>query len=176
MRKQVRAAAEWMRGERQRPGWTTKGLALKAQDMASDMGWEGFVPDEAEIEALETELPKNLPRWFKLIRYTIERASVPEPEALSWLAERNAYWQAGNPLRLSRPLLFEEEGRILRKLQKLDGNEQRAISAFISDHAERRCCYSKEEIAGRLLKRRGIDPAAVEVAGGARREAGPCPG
>jgi hypothetical protein len=156
MRKQVIAAAEWMRSERQRLGWTVEELARKAQDMASDMGWEGFVPDEAEIEALEAKLPKSLPRWFKLIRYAVERADVPDAEALSWLAERNTHWQTGEPLRMSRPLLFEEEDRILRKLQKLDTDEQRAIRAFISDYADRQCYYPKEEIAGRLLKRLGI--------------------
>lgn len=171
MRKQVLAAAEWIRAERQRLGWSAQDLARKAQDMASDMGWEGEVPGEAEVEALEAELPKSLPRWFKLIRYAVERANVPDAEAKSWLAERNPYWQGGQPLRMSRPLLFEEEDRILRKLQKLDTDEQRAIRAFISDYADRQCYYLKEEIAGRLLKRLGI----VASAGGsaAEQEAGP---
>lgn len=160
MRKQVIAAAEWVRSQRQRLGWTVEELARKAQDMASDMGWEGLVPAEAEIEALETERPKCVPRWFKLIRYAVERGSVPDAELLPWLAERNPHWQTGEPLRMSRPLLFEEEDRILRKLQKLDTDEQRAIRAFISDYADRQCYYSKEEIAGRLLKRLGIGAVA----------------
>lgn len=174
MRKQVLAAAEWIRAERQRLRWSAQELACKAQDMASDMGWEGEAPGEAEVEALEAELPKCLPRWFKLIRYAVERANVPDAEAPSWLAERNPYWQGGEPLRMSRPLLFEEEDRILRKLQKLDTEEQRAIRAFISDYADRQCYYSKEEVAGRLLKRLGI--GAVASASTAEREAGPCPG
>lgn len=160
MRKQILAAAEWTRSARQQLGWTVEELVRKARDMASDMGWEGFVPDEAEVEALEAELPKTLPRWFKLVRYAVERADVPAAEALSWLAERNTYWQTGEPLRMSRPLLFDEEDRILKKLQKLDTDEQRAIRAFISDYADRQRYSSKEEIAERLLKRLGIGAVA----------------
>ena len=174
MRKQVLAAAEWIRAERQRLGWSAEELARKAQDMASERGWEGEVPGEAEVEGLEAELPKSLPRWFKLILYSVQRANVPDAEAMSWLAERNPYWQGGEPLRMSRPLLFEEEDRILRILQKLDTDEQCAIRAFISDYADRQCYYSKEEIAGRLLKRLGI--GTVANANTAEREARPCPG
>ncbi len=174
MRKQVVAAAAWTRGERERLGWSAGELALRVDAMASDMGWEGLVPDPADIEALEAERPKSLPRWFKLIRYASERAAVPDEEALTWLAERNTYWQRGEPLRMSRPLLFDEEYRILRKLQKLDTDEQRAIRAFISDFADRQCYDSKEAMAGRLLKRLGI--SAVRGGATAGREGEPCPG
>lgn len=75
---------------------------------------------------------------------------------------------------MSRPLLFDEEDRILRKLQKLDTDEQRAIRAFISDYADRQCYDTKEAMAGRLLKRLGIDaPPALDDA---EQEAGQCPG
>lgn len=174
MRKQVPAAAAWMRVERARLGWSAGELALRVDAMASDMGWEGLMPGEAEIEALEAEQPKSLPRWFKLIRYAIERAAVPDEDALAWLAERNTYWQRGEPLRMSRPLLFDEEDRLLRKLQKLDTDEQRAIRAFISDYADRQCYATKEQMAASLLKRLGIAPAVGIAAAG--REDGSCPG
>lgn len=82
MRKQVEAAARWTRSERERLGWSAGELASRADAMAADMGWEGFVPEAADIEALEAERPKTLPRWFKLVRYAIERADVPDAEAL----------------------------------------------------------------------------------------------
>jgi hypothetical protein len=137
-------------------------------------GWEGIVPDVAEIAALEAQTPKSLPRWFKLLRYAIERAGVPDADFLPWLAERNPHWQSRDLLRLSRPLLFEEEERILRKLQKLDTEEQRAIRAFISDYADRQCYYSKEEIAARLLKRLGIGGTASTAA--VKGASASCPG
>lgn len=176
MRKQVVAAAHWMRGERQRLGWSAEDLAARVDAMASDMGWEGWLPGTAEIEALETEQPKSLPRWFKLVRYAVERAGVPDAEAMAWLAERNTYWQADAPLRMSRPLLFDEEDKILRKLQKLDTEEQRAIRAFISDYADRQCYDTKEAMAERLLKRLGIGISAVGDANSAQHETGLCPG
>ena len=176
MRKQVVAAARWTSAERERLGWSAEALARRVHAMASDMGWEGEVPGAADIEALEAERSKTLPRWFKLVRYALERAGVPDAEALDWLAERNAYWQRDEPLRMSRPLLFEEEDRILRKLQKLSVDEQRAIRAFISDYADRQCYETKEAMAGRLLKQLGIAPAESKGGDGANREAGPCPG
>ena len=172
MRKQVVAAAQWIHGERQRLGWSAEELASRADAMASDMGWEGWLPDSADIQALEAERPKSLPRWFKLVRYAVERAGVPDTETMAWLAERNTYWQTDEPLRMSRPLLFDEEDEILRKLQKLDTNDQRAIRAFVSDYADRQCYDSKEAMAERLLKRLGIGAAATS----AEQEAGPCPG
>lgn len=174
MRKQVVAAAEWTRVERERLGWSVDELARRVDAMASDMGWEGLVPDQADIEALEAERPKSLPRWFKLVRYAIERAGVADEDALAWLAERNTYWQRGEPLRMSRPLLFDEEDRLLRKLQKLDTDEQRAIRAFISDYADRQCYATKEAIAANLLRRLGIAPAVGIAA--AEGEDGSCPG
>lgn len=180
MRKQVVAAARWMRGERQRLGWSVEELAGRADAMASDMGWEGWLPGAADIETLEAEQPKSLPRWFKLVRYAVERAGVPDSQAMAWLAERNIYWQTDAPLRMSRPFLFDEEDKILRKLQKLDTEEQRAIRAFISDYADRQCYYSKEAMAERLLKRLGIaTPASEPMANaerGAEPGAEPCPG
>jgi hypothetical protein len=174
MRKQVVAAAAWTRAERERLGWSAGDLALKVDDMASDMHWEGLMPGEADIEALEAERPKSLPRWFKLIRYAIERAGVADEDALAWLAERNTYWQRGEPLRMSRPLLFDEEDRLLRKLQKLDTDEQRAIRAFISDYADRQCYSTKEKMAASLLRRLGIAlPVGSEPAS---RGSGACPG
>lgn len=176
MRKQVIAAAQWMCGERQRLGWSAEELAGRVDAMASDMGWEGWLPGADDIEALEAERPKSLPRWFKLVRYAVERAGVADSEAMAWLAERNTYWQADAPLRMSRPLLFDEEDKILRKLQKLDTEEQRAIRAFISDYADRQCYYSKEALAERLLKRLGISAPVDEAMGGTEVGAGPCPG
>lgn len=176
MRKQVVAAARWTRGERERLGWSAEELARRADAMASDMGWEGWVPESADIEALEAERPKSLPRWFKLIRYAVERADVPDSDALAWLGERNTYWQRDEPLRMSRPLLFDEEDKILRKLQKLDSDEQRAIRAFISDYADRRCYDTKEVMAARLLKRLGIDPPPAGAGDGAERKRDRCPG
>ena len=174
MRKQVETAAGWTRAERERLGWSVEELARRVDAMASDMGWEGEVPGAGDIEALEAERPKTLPRWFKLVRYAVERAAVPDSEALAWLAERNTFWQSGEPLRMSRPLLFDEEDKILRKLQKLDTDEQRAIRAFISDYADRQCYDTREAMAGRLLKRLGIDaPAALDDE---ERESGRCPG
>lgn len=77
---------------------------------------------------------------------------------------------------MSRPLLFDEEDKILRKLQKLDTEEQRAIRAFISDYADRQCYYSKEAMAERLLKRLGIGLSAAEIMASVEKGAGPCPG
>ena len=176
MRKQVGAAAQWMRSERQRLGWSAEELAIRVDAIASDMGWEGCVPGSSEIKALEAERPKALPRWFKLVRYAVERAGVPDTDAVAWLAERNTYWQAREPLRMSRPLLFDEEDKILRKLQKLDTDEQRAIRAFISDLADRQCYYSKEAMAERLLKRLGIGAPRAGAAASAAHEANSCPG
>lgn len=176
MRKQVMAAARWTRGERQRLGWSPEELADRVDAMASDVGWEGWLPGVDDIEALESERPKSLPRWFKLVRYAVDRAGIPDSEAMAWLAERNTYWQADEPLRMSRPLLFDEEDKILRKLQKLDTEEQRAIRAFISDYADRQCYYSKEAMAERLLNRLGIGVPVAEAVAGAEQEAGPCPG
>ncbi|MGQ0588653.1 MAG: hypothetical protein ACT4N8_03850 [Sphingosinicella sp.] len=173
MRKQVLAAAAWVRAERERLGWSVEELARRADAIASDMGWEGLVPSAAEIEALGAERLKSLPRWFKLIRYAIERAGVPDAEALAWLAERNTHWQRDEPLRMSRPLLFDEEDRILKKIQKLDTDEQRAIRAFISDFADRQCYDTKEEMVRRLLKRLGI---GIEALARAPARAGQCPG
>lgn len=174
MHKQVAAAAAWTRVERERLGWSAGDLALRVDAMASDMGWEGLVAEEVDIEALEAEREKSLPRWFKLVRYAVERAGVVDEEALDWLAERNTYWQRDKPLRMSRPLLFDEEDRLLRKLQKLDTDEQRAIRAFISDYADRQCYATKEAMAANLLRRLGIAPAVVGEA--ADREGRPCPG
>lgn len=176
MRKQVVAAARWTRDERERLGWSAEELARRADAIASDMGWEGWVPVAPDIEALEAERPKSLPRWFKLVRYAVERAGVPDAEAISWLAERNTYWQSNEPLRMSRPLLFDEEDKILRKLQKLDTDEQRAIRSFISDYADRRSYDAKEVMAARLLKRLGIDLPPASAGGGAERKRDQCPG
>jgi len=176
MREQVMAAAQWMRSERQRLGWSADELAGRVDAMASDMGWEGRLPGADDIEALEAERPKSLPRWFKLVRYAVERAGVPDSEAMAWLAERNTYWQADAPLRMSRPLLFDEEDKILRKLQKLDTEEQRAIRAFISDYADRQCYDTKEAMAERLLKRLGVGLSAAEIMASGEKGAGPCPG
>lgn len=173
MRKQVSAAAAWTREERKRLGWSAGELALKVDAMASDMGWEGLVPDEADIEALEADRPKTLPRWFKLIRYAVERAGIADGDALAWLAERNTHWQREEPLKMSRPWLFDEEDRLLRKLQKLDTDEQRAIRAFISDLADRQCYDRKEAMAARLRKRLGMAPMPGSAAD---KEGGPCPG
>jgi hypothetical protein len=174
MREQVAAAAKWTRVERERLGWSLDELALRVGAMASDMGWEGLVPEEADLEALEAERPKTLPRWFKLVRYVIERAGVSDEDALAWLAERNTHWQRDEPLKMSRPLLFDEEDRLLRKLQKLDTDEQRAIRAFISDYADRQCYDTKEAMAANLLRRLGIAvPAGTAAAGGEDRS---CPG
>lgn len=176
MRKQVMAAAQWMRRERQRLGWSADELADRVDAMASDMGWEGWLPGAADIEALEAEQPKSLPRWFKLVRYAAERAGVADSEAMAWLAKRNTYWQTDAPLRMSRPLLFDEEDKILRKLKKLDTEEQRAIRAFISDYADRQCYDTKEAMAERLLKRLGIGASASEPLASAEPGAEPCPG
>lgn len=162
MRKQVAAAAEWTRVERERLRWSTAELASKADQMASDMGWEGSVPTEAGIEALEAQLLKSLPRWFKLVRYSVERADISDADALSWLAERNFYWQTTDPLKMTRPLLFEDEYRFINTLQKLDESDRRAVRAFVTDYADRQCYASKEEYARRFLKRLGIHCILVE--------------
>ncbi len=73
---------------------------------------------------------------------------------------------------MSRPLLFEEEDRLLRKLQKLDADEQRALQAFIGDFADRQCYETKEAMAARLLKRLGIGGPSRA----AKWEADACPG
>ena len=176
MRKRVEAAARWTRAERERLRWTTEELVRRVHAMASDMGWEGELPEAGDIEALEVGRPNSLPRWFKLVRYAVERAGVPDEEALAWLAERNSWWQADEPLRMTRPLLFDEEDKILRKLQKLDADEQRAIRAFVSDYADRQCYEPKEAMARRLLKRLGISVAVADRAEGEAVKAGPCPG
>jgi hypothetical protein len=176
MHKQVVAAARWTRGERERLGWSAEELALRADAMASDMGWQGWVPGTAGIEALEAGRPKSLPRWFKLVRYAVERAGVPDAEVMSWLAERNTYWQTDQPLKMSRPLLFDEEDKILRKLQKLDTDDQRAIRAFISDYADRQCYETKAAMAERLFKRLGIGPPLANAGDGAERKRDRCPG
>ncbi|MBX3562652.1 MAG: hypothetical protein KF780_12680 [Sphingomonas sp.] len=163
MRKEVAAAAAWMRTERRRLGWSADELARRSEQMASDMGWEGPMPGGGEIEALEAERPKSLPRWFKLVRYAVEREAVPDEDGLDWLAERNTHWQRGEPLRMSRPWLFDEEDRLLRKLQKLDTDEQRAIRAFVSDYADRQRYATKEEMAAALLRRLGIDAQVVSA-------------
>lgn len=75
---------------------------------------------------------------------------------------------------MSWPLLLDEEDKILRKLQKLDTDEQRAIRAFISDYADRQCYETKEAMAARLLKRLRIEAPAAS--GCAERETGQCPG
>lgn len=162
MRKQIVVAAEWTRVERERLGWSTAELAAKADQMAGDMGWEGPVPTEASIEALEAEQLKSLPRWFKLVRYSVERAHISESDALSWLAERNFYWQTTDPLKMTRPLLFEDEYRFLNTLQKLDESDRRAIRAFVTDYADRQRYASKEEYARRFLQRLGILCIIVE--------------
>lgn len=174
MRKQVVAAAAWTRVERGRLGWSIDKLASRVDAMVSDMGWEGLAPDAADLDALEAERPKSLPRWFKLVRYAIERAGVADEDALAWLAERNSHWQRGEPLKMSRPWLFDEEDRLLRKLQKLDTDEQRAIRVFISDYADRQCYGSKEAMAANLLRRLGI-AVPLENAS-ASEEDGSCPG
>lgn len=175
MRKQVEAAAKWSRTGRERLEWSVDALARRTEVMASDMGWEGPVPGTDDIEALEAGRPKSLPRWFKLIRYAVERADVADADAHGWLAERNSHWQAGDPLRMSRPLLFDEEARLLGKLQKLGTDEQRALRAFISDYADRQCYETKEEMARRLLKRLGIG-IGFEVGGAAEHGTESCPG
>lgn len=176
MRKQVVAAAAWMRGERERLGWSAEELARRTDAIASDMRWEGLVPEAAEIEALEAERPKSLPRWFKLVRYAVERVAVPDAEALAWLAERNTYWQRNEPLKMSRPLLFDEENKILGKLQKLGTDEQRALRAFISDYADRQIYETKQAMAARLLKRLGIGAPMAGPEARAEPEANQCPG
>ena len=67
MRKQVEAAAAWTRTERERLGWPAGKLARRAGAMASDMGWEGEVPDAGDIKALGPERPNSLPRWSVLV-------------------------------------------------------------------------------------------------------------
>ncbi len=175
MRKQVIAAARWTRGERKRLGWSPDQLARSVEAMASDMGWEGCVPNSADIESLEAGLPATLPRWFKLIRYAVERAAVPHDQALAWLAERNTHWQRGDPLRMCRPLLFDEEDKILRKLQKLEVEEQRVLRTFISDYADRRCYETAEAMAARLLRRLGI-VSDFAASAGAKPEGHQCRG
>lgn len=79
------------REAREQLGWSAEELARRADAMACDMGWEGWTPEAADVEALEAERLKSLPRWFKLVRYALERAVVPDEEAFAWLAERNTY-------------------------------------------------------------------------------------
>lgn len=57
---------------------------------------------------------------------------------------------------MSQPWLFDEEDRLPKKLQKLNTEEQRALRAFVSDHADRQCYATKGEMAQRVLKRLGI--------------------
>jgi transcriptional regulator with XRE-family HTH domain len=156
MGKLVSAAATWLRRDRERLGWSIADFVLNAQQMASDMGWEGRLPTAGDLHALEAGELKKLPRWFKLLRYAADFASVPEPEKMAWLAERNFFWQAGRELRLSRPLLFEDEHRFINTLDALEEDHRRALRAFVTNFTTRQCYASKEEFARTFLQKFGI--------------------
>lgn len=150
MRKQVIAAAAWLRTERKRLGWSVADLMVRVADIADDLGWEGQTPDIRDLEALEAENLKQLPRWFKLLRYAVDHAEMPEGGMVAWLAERNFYFQTGD-VRMARPLLFEDEQRFINTLDRLEEDQRRALRAFVTDFATRQCYGTKEEFAAKLL-------------------------
>jgi hypothetical protein len=156
MKKAVTAAVTWLQGERKRLGWSAADLTINAVRIAGDLGWEGDIPTVSEIEELESGQLKQLPRWFKLLRYASEFASVPSGHQLAWIAERNYFYQADRDLRFSRPLLFEDEHRFINSLDRLREDHRRALRTFVTNFAGRQCYEPKEEFARRFLARLGI--------------------
>lgn len=161
-KKHVIAAAAWLRIERQRLGWSVDALAEKVERIGYDLRWEGIIPDARDITNLEAEAHKSLPRWFKIVRYAIEIAAVPQEQMLAWLGERNPYWQLGETLRLTRPFLFEDEWRFIATLDRFEEGARRAIRAFVTDYAGRQCYHSKEEMATGLMSKLGIELVAID--------------
>lgn len=161
MRKLVAEAADWLRAERKRLGLSSVDIALGAADMADDFRWGGEVPNVEDIRALEREEPKQLPRWFKLLRYVIDRAAAPDQEALAWLGERNYYWSRG-PLKMARPYVFEDEYRFLNTLDAIDEEQRRALRAFVSNWTYRQGYDTKENFARAFLAKFGITASVLD--------------
>jgi hypothetical protein len=160
MRSQVVAAAEWLRGERKRLGWSLGELLARIRAMADDFLWEGDVPDVAGLRSLEAEELKRLPRWFKLVRYAVDRADVDDSVGLRWLSERN-YFYSTEPLKMARPWLFEDECRFINTLDGLEEDRRRALRAFVSNYATRQCYQPKEEFARVLLAKFNITASVL---------------
>lgn len=161
-KKHVIAAAAWLREERQRLGWSVEDLLAKVGNVAHEFRWEGIIPNVDDIAALEAEHHKRLPRWFKIVRYAVEIAAVPQDQILPWLGERNPYWQLGETLRLTRPPLFEDEWSFLATLDRFEEDDRRALRAFVTDYGSRQCYQSKEVMATKLMAKLGIDLVAID--------------
>lgn len=131
MKKDVVETGNWTVKRRQQLGWSREDLASKVDDMAHDFRWSGIMPTLDDIAALEDHAPSEVPRWFKLIRYAVDRAKHPDSEALAWLSERN-YYYSRDVLRMARPLLFEDECRFIDRLNSLDERHRKAIRAFVT--------------------------------------------
>ena len=161
MKKHVAEAASWLSAERKRLGWSAGDMAERAADMASDFRWEGAVPTEADVEALEACGPELVPRWFKLLVYAVDRAAGGTTAGLAWLSERSHFFSAA-PLQMSRPYLFADESRFINTLDSLEEEHRRALRAFVSNFANRQVYDTKERFARVLLEKFGVTATVLD--------------
>lgn len=153
-------AGEWLLAERKRLGWSATDLVGRINDLTHDFRWLGQIPSCPDVRALESgQLPK-VPRWLRLARYAIELAAIPASEYQRWLAERN-YFFSNDLLRMTRPALFEDEGRMIGDLDALSDKERTAIQSFTSNFAHRRAYQSDISMVTALLSKLDLEGELV---------------
>jgi len=160
----VAAAAKWCRDVRRHFVWSEEDLVNQCERIARLPLRALWVPTIADVQALEAEQCTILPRWLRTARYAVEREEWAERRRHEWLNLRTWYRTGYDPessdwFDCSWPLLFRDEFYLVEDLQSLSEGHVRALRRFLSEF--RGPYKSKEEAAGELLRKLGINTIAA---------------
>lgn len=155
----VKAAAEWLKTERERIGWSIDEMIERILDIAGDFTFGDPRPTADDVAALERGEGKHLPRWLRLAHYAIEHAGLESNSArLAWLGKRNWYHaMPPHPFDACHPLMFVDEYRFLEELSMMGETRRRALRRFTTQFWRSRDDKERNDHARRFLSEFNID-------------------
>lgn len=137
-RRRAIAAGEWLKGERERLGWSIERLCEEAQTMADVHHLDPDVlnfgePNPKQVVSLEEGRETSPPRWLRGAFHAIESADLTGAERGELRGARSWFW-GKNPWNASCPMVFYNEYRLIERLGAyFSVDQRRAIEQFVAE-------------------------------------------
>jgi len=173
----IAAAAKWCRAVRNHFQWSVEDLARECDAATEWLRFANAIPTKEDIETLEAEQVKRLPRWLRSARYAVERAELSSRSQEAWPLPRTWFtydYTGGDAFDCSYPLVFRDEYYFFEDLNQMAEDDRRALrrftSAWLSPYPNRK------DVVERLLSDFGVtfeqevaDPVESDLLHNARK-------